>query len=384
MSERYRVISADGHVIEPPEMWTRYLPARFHDRAPRLVKDPEGGDAWELVPGTPPMPIGLVTNSGRHGKRYEELKWFGSTYESIRRGAFDGKERLAEQGEDGVDAEVIFPSQRTMAVFMAQADDAFHLAGIEAYNRWLAEEFNAADPTRLLGLAQMPAVDIATSVQWLHDAEQAGFRGVIISAYPSGGPKLSAADDPFWEAAEAAGMPVHVHSGLSQAGRRQQSDARAAASRFAGGTPTLQQMGGAVGQASAFVSEFVYSGMFDRFPALRMVAVECGAGWIPHFLEHMDDHYWRNRTWTGTTLELLPSEYFRRNWLATFIREPFAVANRHWIGVRNLMWSTDYPHHRNDFPYSRRVIEETMAGVPADERDLMVCGNAKELYRLGG
>jgi predicted TIM-barrel fold metal-dependent hydrolase len=141
-------------------------------------------------------------------------------------------------------------------------------------------------------------------------------------------------------------------------------------------------MGGAIGQASGFMSEFIYSGMFDRYPGLRMVAVECGAGWIPHFLEHMDDHYWRNRTWTGATLRLLPSEYFRRNWSVTFIREQFAVANRHWIGVPNMMWSTDYPHHRNDFPYSRRVIEETMAGVPARERDLMVCGNAVQLYRL--
>lgn len=383
MSTAYRIISADGHVIEPPDMWSRYLPARYRERAPKLVRDPEGGDAWELVPGTPPMPIGLVSNAGPYGKRYEELTWYGSTYDSIRAGAFDGKERLVEQAEDGVDAEVIFPSQRTMAVFMAQEDDGFHLAGLEAYNRWISEEFNAADPSRLLGLAQMPAVDIDTSVRWLREAKSAGFRGVIISAYPSGGPKLSLDDDPFWAAAEEEQLPVHIHSGLAQAGKRQQAGAgRAAAMRMAGGTPTLQQMGGAIGQASGFMSEFIYSGMFDRYPGLRMVAVECGAGWIPHFLEHMDDHYWRNRTWTGATLRLLPSEYFRRNWSVTFIREQFAVANRHWIGVPNMMWSTDYPHHRNDFPYSRRVIEETMAGVPVGERDLMVCGNAVQLYRL--
>jgi len=78
----------------------------------------------------------------------------------------------------------------------------------------------------------------------------------------------------------------------------------------------------------------------------------------------MDDHYWRNRTWTKTTLKMTPSEYFRRNWKVTFIREPFAVATRHWIGVDNLMWSTDYPHHRHDWPYSRRIVEESMAVSP--------------------
>jgi len=145
----------------------------------------------------------------------------------------------------------------------------------------------------------------------------------------------------------------------------------------------LADMGGPVADASRCMSELVYSGVFDRFPELQMVSVECGAGWIPHWLEHMDDHYWRNRTWTGSTLELLPSQYFRRNWKATFIREPFAVAVRHWIGVDNLMWSTDYPHHRHDWPYSRRVVEESMAGVPEAERRRMVCDNARELYRLG-
>jgi len=138
-----------------------------------------------------------------------------------------------------------------------------------------------------------------------------------------------------------------------------------------------------VGDASQFMSKFIYSGLFDRFPGLQMVAVECGVGWIPHFLEHMDDHYWRNRTWTKSALRMLPSEYFRRNWKATFIREPFAVATRHWIGIDNMMWSTDYPHHRHDWPYSRRIIEDSMGGVPETERRRMVCENARELYKLG-
>ena len=127
MRRKYEIISSDGHVMEPPGMWERHLSKEFHDRAPKLVKDPEGGDAWELMPGAPPMPIGLVTNSGKWGRRYEDNQWYGYTYDSIRKGAFDGKERLVEQDIDGVDAETIFPSQRTMGVFMGQEDDRFHL-----------------------------------------------------------------------------------------------------------------------------------------------------------------------------------------------------------------------------------------------------------------
>ena len=381
MTREYRLISADGHVIEPPDMWTKYLPKRFQDRAPRLVKDEKGGDAWELVPGTPPMPLGLVTNAGPYGKRYEDLEWFGSTYDTILKGAYVGKARVEEQDVDGVDAEVLFPSQRTMGAFMAQEDDDYHLAGLEAYNTWMRDEFMAADPERLIGLAQMPGVDTATAVKWLRDAKAAGFRGVIISAYPSGGSDLSGADDPFWEAAEEEQVVIHIHSGLRQAGKRKAGSFQKAAAS-AGRTLGLSEMGGPVGDASGFMSKLIYSGIFDRYPALQMVAVECGVGWVPHFLEHMDDHYCRNRTWTQSTLELLPSEYFRRNWKMTFIREPFAMAVRHWIGVDNLMFSTDYPHHRHDWPYSRRIVEESMGGVPAAERRRLVCDNAKELYRL--
>jgi predicted TIM-barrel fold metal-dependent hydrolase len=382
MTRQYRLISADGHVVEPPDMWTKYLPQKFHDRAPKLVKDAKGGDAWELVPGTPPMPLGLVTNAGQYGKRYEDLEWYGSTYDSILKGAFEGKARVEEQDFDGVDAEVLFPSQRTMGAFMAQDDDDYHLAGLEAYNTWMHDEFMAASPERLIGLAQMPGVDIQSSVKWLRDAKAAGYRGVIISAYPSGHSELSAEDDAFWEAAEEEQMPIHIHSGLRQAGKRTAGTFQKAAAS-AGREIGLAEMGGPVGDASGFMSKFIYSGIYDRFPALQCVAVECGAGWVPHFLEHMDDHYWRNRTWTKTTLKMTPSEYFRRNWKVTFIREPFAVATRHWIGVDNLMWSTDYPHHRHDWPYSRRIVEESMGGVPDDERRRMCCENARELYRLG-
>lgn len=382
----YNIISADGHTIEPPHMWERFLPKKFHAQMPRLVKDPEGGDAWEFVPGEPAMPIGLVTNEGEWGKRYEDNKWFGTTYESMRQGAFDGKARLDEQGIDGVDAEVLYPSQRTMGAFMAQADKAYHLAGVDAYNQWMWEEFSAADRTRLIGLLQVPGVDIESSVKRLREGAKLGARGAIISALPSGNRDLSKADDPFWEAAEELGLPIHVHVGLKHAGMAEINTVRSARRdnhEVSFAVPSLQLMGGAVAEFSGMFAKMIYSGMFDRFPGLQMVMAECGAGWIPHCVEHMDDHWWRNRIWSEANLKHLPSHYFRHNWKATFIREPFAVQNRHWMGIENLLWANDYPHHRHDWPYSRRVIGETMAGVDPVEKQQMICGNAAKLYRLG-
>ena len=379
MGRDYRIISADGHNLEPPHIWEKYLPRRFADDAPRLVKDPKGGDAWEFIRGADPMPIGLVTNAGTWGRRYEENEWFGETYENIRQGAFNGRARLEEQDIDGIDAEVIFPSQRTMQVFMAQPDDELHVVGVEAYNTWLREEFCAADPDRLIGLSQMPAIGAATAVKAAEEAKRAGSKGVIITSFPSGSAVVSREDDPFWEAAEALDLPVHIHAGVFPAGR---SAAGTIKARPLLGKVSLEMMGGAVAGVSDTVARMIYSEMFDRFPRLKIVLAECGVGWIPHFLEHMDDLWWRNRVWTESRLEMVPSHYFARNFMCAFIREPFAVLNRYSIGVETMMWSNDYPHHKNDWPYSRRIIDDSFLNVPADEKQKMICGNAAALYKL--
>lgn len=382
---RYQIISADGHTIEPPTMWERYLPSRYHDRMPKLVKDPEGGDAWEVVPGQPVMPIGLVTNRGEWGRRYEDNSWFGTSYENMRQGAFDGAARLDEQAIDGVDAEVLYPSQRTMAAFMSQPDPGYHLAGLDAYNQWMWEEFSAADRNRLIGLYQMPGVDIESSLMRLKEAKSLGAKGVIISALPSGNKELSDEDDPFWAAAEEAELPIHIHAGLKHAGLAASGEipkVRSPDQAIEFAVPSMQLMGGAVAEFSGVFAKMIYSGLFDRYPSVQFVMAECGAGWIPHCIEHMDDHWWRNRVWSKSSLKELPSYYFHQNWKVSFIREPFAVQNRAWFGVDNLLWSNDYPHHRHDWPYSRRIIEETMAGVDPIDKFKMICGNAQALYEL--
>ena len=185
--------------------------------------------------------------------------------------------------------------------------------------------------------------------------------------------------EPFWAAAEKSNTPVSVHISLVHRGQQKQqigSIARkgnAALTGFsAAGLTTMPTI----------IGETIFWGIFDKFPDLQMVGVECGAGWIPYFLEQMDDRYWRNRSWAKSTLQRVPSEYFRRNWNATFIIDRYGVANRHSIGVDNMMWSTDYPHHGADWPYSRKVIDEMFQGVAADERQKMLAANCVRLYGL--
>ena len=382
----YTLISADSHVVEAPNLWEKWLPKEFLPRAPKLVKDAEGGDAWQYRPGTPPVPLGLVTTYP--GRTYEQFKWTGARYDRVNSGAFVGAERVKEQKIDGVDAEVLYPSQRTMRHFMLDDDNEFHRQGIQAYNNWMAKEFMAADANRLVGLAQMPNIGVEEMVAEMRRARAMGMRGVILSSWPSGGTSLSLEDNAFWAEAEKLEMPVSIHLGVAS---KQASQAKAATvtGMMEGGGMLSSGAKTVVGYSCAgldnmpvIIAETILSGLFDKFPRLRFISVEAGAGWVPYFLEQMDDRYFRNRGWAKVELEMLPSAYFRRNWLVTFVQDFYGVRNRHAVGIANMMWSTDYPHHICDWPYSRKLAGEMFAGVPESERYQICAGNAAALYKL--
>ena len=367
----YRLVDADSHTLEPPHIWTTWLPEKFRDRAPQLVKDSEGGDAWQFDPGTKPMEIGLVTTAGR---RYEEIKWTGYTYDTIRQSCFDPKARLEDMDFDGVDACFLYPSQRTIFYFMGNEDREFHLAGVRAYNDWIVQEFSAVDPERLFPLAQMPNLGVAAMIDEMRRCKELGFRGVILSTWPTGNDDLSAEDDPFFAAAQELEMPISIHINI----RRKRSTAR-----LPDGVASIAMMALAgLLNFPPIMSELIMTGLFDRYPKLTIVGVETEVGWIPEALEQLDNFYWRNRTRTGLELKHLPSEYFHQNFICTFIKDQIGIQLRHDIGVKNMAWSTDFPHHGCDWPYSRKVAFETLVGVPQAERHDILAGNMVRIYRL--
>jgi len=380
----FAMISADSHVVESPDLWEKWLPREFLPKAPKLVKDAEGGDAWQYRPGTPPVPLGLVTTYP--GRTYEQFKWTGAKYDQINQGAFIGATRVKEQKIDGVDAEVLYPSQRTMRHFMLDDDTMFHKQGIQAYNNWMAKEFMAADPKRLIGLAQMPNVGVEAMIAEMRRAKEMGMRGVILSTWPSGATSLSVEDSAFWAEAEKLELPVSIHLGVAskQSGKAQTSTGmmEGAGLLSTGAKTVVGYSCAGMDNMPIIIAETILSGLFDKFPRLRFISVEAGAGWVPYFLEQMDDRYFRNRTWAKVELEMLPSAYFRRNWSLTFVTDFYGVRNRHAVGINNMMWSTDYPHHICDWPYSRKLANEMFAGVPENERDQICAGNAAALYKL--
>jgi predicted TIM-barrel fold metal-dependent hydrolase len=385
---RERIVDADAHIVEPKDLWARWLPARWQDKAPQLVTDEAGGDAWLFAGSSTPDPIGLVTTPG---KPFDEFRWTGVTYDDARPGCYDGAARLEDMDADGIDAAVIFPPQRMIGHFLGDEDEDFVRAGVQAYNDFLFDEFCAPDPARLVGMAQIPSTGIDDACDTLRKARARGFTGVVLGGWPAGGETITDDDDEFWAAAVDEAMPVTIHIFMSSRQARikaRQAATAAGGEAFYGGKTSRANakavggLGGIFATVPSTIGQLIFTGTFERFPELRVALIETGVGWIPHLLEQLDDRYWRNRSWGEIPLSEPPSFYWFRNLAAAFVYDPIGVALRDHVGVDNMLWSSDYPHHVNDWPYSRRVINQELAGVPQVDRAKILAGNAARIFGL--
>ncbi len=371
----YSIISADAHILEPPDIWKNWLPERYQDKAPHLVKDSDGGDAWLFAAASEPDPIGLTATPGMP---WDKFRWKGVTYDEARAGCYNGAARVDDMTEDGVDAEILFPPQRTIGHFLGDEDDDFVLAGIDAYNNFLADEFCAPDPSRLIGAAQIPSIGIDAAVDGVRKAKARGFKTVVISCWPAGGESISDDDDAFWAAAQDEGLPVCIH--INMISRKARMRARQAAAKAGG----RQLYGEGKGRAGAKAAAGLVGCVRDRAVHRRSAHLHRCVRSVPEpaHLHGRDGGRMaaalprghgrsllaqpglgrpRARTATG---ELLVLEHECARSCAT--TTAFATATR--SASTNMMWSTDYPHHGNDWPYSRKVINETMAGITPDEK----------------
>jgi predicted TIM-barrel fold metal-dependent hydrolase len=372
MPRDYQLISADSHILEPPHLWTEYMPSKFHSKVPKVVSDGDGGEAWQFAPDIAPAPIGIYASAGR---KHEDVRWTGVTFANANQGNFKAAPRIQEQDLDGVDAEVLFGSARMMSHFFSDSDPEFQLSGVQAYNNWLAQEFVQVAPDRFIGLGCIPALGVQGAIKEMERCKKLGMRGVWLNTLPSLGSVIREEDDPFWDAAQSLQMPIHFHVRVMRSVQKPKPK----------GVRGDDLVGLAtVGASSMIVDlpEIIQSGVHDRFPELIWVSVEAGSGWIPYVLEQMDDRWWRNRTWLPVKLAHEPSFYYRRNWRSSFMIDNYAVRNRHVLGIDNLMWSTDYPHHGCDWPETRRVVDDMFRDVPTDERRKMCALNAAKLYGL--
>jgi predicted TIM-barrel fold metal-dependent hydrolase len=388
----YRYISADSHLEIDSKYWLTHVPAKYRELAPRLVRQPDGSDMW-MIGDKVSRPAAAADLYG--GKGRDQYLPFNGRYEGTP-GTGSAAQRLSEQDRDGIDAEVLFPSQQGGPKFWRRIeDDKAYEAVVRAYNTWLAEEYCAVDPARLIGVGILPLVnDVATLITELDFCAKAGFKTVLLQGFPSGKSYPSDEDDRFWARALELNMPISVHVDLERAGDRKgplfkypkESDELMKKLTH----DLVEQVGrfGPVrGNGSIAAVQWVLSGLFDRFPTLRIFFAENQIGWIPFFLQGADVRYDRHHHWADRLLGLKPmkrppSEYIREYFYWGFQFDRVGVELRHKINVARLMWGSDFPHQESDWPESLKIIERNFAGVPHEEKHKMVCGNAVEFFHL--
>jgi predicted TIM-barrel fold metal-dependent hydrolase len=360
-----RIISADSHVSEPPNLWLERMEQKYRDRAPRIERYGDS-DCFIYEGQMAPQPIGLGVMAGR---KPEEFKAMGVTMDEVRRGGWDPQARIEDQKIDGLDAEVVYPTLGMGLYTMPDPD--LKAASFRAYNDWLADYCNVA-PDRIVGCALIPADDVGAAVAELRRSRKNGLRGALIPAVaPEGRRYNDPAWDELWAAACDLDVPLSLHIG---SGKKFEIKPGVGSAEI---MVTMEPM-----SMPEVIATFIWGGVFERFPKLRIVSVESGIGWLGYLVERMD-HVWRkHRFWTQSAVKRPPSEIFRDHVHATFQEDHIGMKIALDIGAQCLLWANDYPHTDTTWPESRKVIEEHFRGFPEKERNLMVGGNAARLYHL--
>ena len=383
MPRHYKIISADSHLDLRPERWTARVPKRWRDRAPRTVILANGNEAI-IVENRPPRSPGATNITGipyeQHGlQKY----WFEGP------GTGSPEQRIWEQDQDEVDAEVLFTHATYPLLWRGISDDEAYRAVIRAYNEWLAEEYCGHNPNRLIAMGVVPDTGVNDAIAEMEYCAKAGLKGINLHRFPSGKSHPTPEDDRFWAAALDMKFPVSSHT-------------NGGTTRFSGSGPTFQYPIAPKGKLERdpvtllfrFAGEqpmaplqMAMAGVFDRFPNLKIYWAESQIGWLPYSFDQIDDNYERNRYWGERDFGLKPSakrpsEYLRENCLWGFMRDPWGVKCLHEIGVDTLLWGSDFAHATGNWPHSMDIVNGTFVGVTEEERYKMLAGNTIRFFHL--
>ncbi len=375
MARGYEVIDADGHVLEPADLWLRYIEPEFRDRAPRIVVN--GGaeivalgeqEVTDNGPGRQRVKIGAT---GAIGAREGTVSVW-NRYAEGKPGGFDPHRRIPDMDGEGIDAAFLYPS---LGLFLGAIADAELAAAVcRAYNRWLGE-YCAPYPKRLFGVAMLPMLSIELAVRELRFAvRELGFRAAFVRPNPYGGRVLhDPANDALWREAVELNVAIGIHSGAES------GQSTLAMDRFEGNRRAVRHCVAHTLEMMTAAASMIMCGPCDRFPQLRVGFLESGGGWMAGWLDRMDRHF-DDVGMNDTGLSTRPSEIFRRQCFVSFepVEKSLAIL-ADYIGADNILWATDYPHF-DGFTGAPAMIRAM--GLPPATLSKVLAGGAIRYYDL--
>ena len=396
MADIPRILSVDDHVVEPPDLWTSRLPAKYQDRCPRVERDSavfnfEGGeftyqkgvpggaecDWWLYDDLVYPFPK-LSAASG-----FETLDVEPVTFDQIRPGGWKQADRLADMTANHVDASLCFPNVLPRfcgQTFLEREDKELALLCVQAYNNWMIDEWCAGDARgRLIPLTLIPLWDPAAAALEVHRCADKGSFAVAFSENPYhlGLPSIHDKDrfwDPFLTACQETDTVVCMHIGSSSKMPTTSPDAPFSVSS----TITFAN-------AMGSMCDYILSGVFVRFPRLRVSYAEGQVGWMPYVIERMDK-IWAERgdASFGIDLPEPPSTYIPGHVWGCIFDDEIGLKNRDVIGMDQICFEVDFPHADSTFPHTLEVATRICdaAGLADEEVYKLMRGNAIECFGL--
>lgn len=360
-------ISADSHVVEPESFFDPIV-KKFGDDAPRMVvENPNMGPQVLVGPGDIGASAAGFLQVGVDFSKPEAQEQMKHGYALARPGCWDPNARMLDMDEDEVNAEVLYPSLMFSLFRMKKPEVlnyTFHL-----YNDWIADHCKG-HRDRMFPLGCVNIVDIESAIKELHRCKRLGHVGVCVAATaPPERPYSHPDYDRFWATAQDLGMSLSMHM-LTGATRWHAMPFEPADNQlaFAGVMFTIHDL--------------IWSGVCERFPSLKFVITEFETGWIAIMLKRMDWLYLRRGGARNYGLPLKPSDYWRRQFYATFEDDPLGILTRDHIGTNTLMWGSDYPHGDSIFPKSQAILSEVLSACSPQEVFEMTVKNVVELYDL--
>jgi predicted TIM-barrel fold metal-dependent hydrolase len=389
------IVSLDDHVVEPPDVWTKRLPAKYRDVGPHIVMAPPGtpvldGGTYREAPGTEGDPVAwwfyedqqysvkrLIAAAGYPA---EEIGFDAITFDQMRPGCWQPQARLDDMTMNHVEASLAFPNYPRFCgqIFLKGEDKELARLCVEAYNDWQVEEWCAGSGGRLIPLCLIPLWDVELAAAEVRRNAARGVRAVAFSELPPwlGLPSIhSRYWDPFFAACAETDTVVAMHIGSGTKTINSSDDA-----------PDAVQAVNMFANSALSLIDFLFSGVLVRFPQLKLLYAEAQIGWIPYVLERVDDVWDVHRGWSQSQRNVSepPSQYYYRQVVSCFFKDGVGVENLDRVGRDNIAFETDYPHQDSTWPNTHQVAKELFGHLDAETVHKIVRGNAIRFLGLEG
>ncbi len=368
---KYKIIDSDLHIVEPADLWQKYIDKPFLDRAPKGLQESDWDIRVEVLGEV--FPRLWPTDPAVSKKDQAMLR---RKYGDEIADGFTPKAQMMAMAKEGLDLAVLFPSRALWAIAVNDMDPRLSAAICRAYNNWLNDFIHACDPKRCFGVGMIPVHDPNEAAKEAKRVvKDLGFKGVFVRPNIYNGRAWhDPIYDPIWETCQELDVPVCFHEAIGTALPEVGAD------RFRT-FATLHTVAHPFEQMMAAVS-MAMGGVYTRFPRLRTAYLEANSSWVPFLLERMDSRYeWRGPVGELPQIKREPSYYFKRHaWTSVEADEKLAGVTAKIVGDDHLVVSTDFPH--SDAHYPKAMKEFLELPLPAASKKKILWDNTLALYKI--